>query len=519
MKNTARFSWLLPPLVAATIAGCQVGPDYHVPAIAVPDAFSSDSDVMPTTMPSTRPSHPVDQARWWEALEDPQLNVLVQRAIESNFDARIAAARLQEAREVEFAATGGMRPGIGYFAGDASAAAGRGTGNNSTKGRIAAPLNAAASTTGLDEITQIAGVDASWELDLFGKFGRIVEASQADTLAVAEMRHAILISLVADVVRSYAEVRHYQYRLEVARQNVQTQGRTLDLVRVRRNRQLSNELEVALAERQSSSALARIAPLEAALAAAKRRVAVLVGRFPEDLRAELDKPQLLPVTPPQVAPGMPADLLRRRPDIRRVERELAASTARIGVATADLFPRVGITAGAGFQGQGLGRDPQVSKSIYSIGPSLYWPFLDFGRLDAVVQAQDFHTQQLLLMYQRSVVVAVQEVDDALGNYAGEQDRLTQLGHAVEASTRAESLAVQRYNIGLTDFLNVLDAQRQLYDLQDQYAVAQVNVVTQFVALYKAMGGGWEGYEVPAPPQPQPALLAAFRRPAPPAPQP
>lgn len=492
--------------------GCTVGPTYQPPQVAMPKSFGAAADVTPTTRPATQPSTlPVDLARWWEALGDPELDKLVQQAVRSNFDLRLAASRLQEARAIEYAITGGVFAGVGNAPGvEVNAGAGRGSGSDSTRGRVPSLLTSATNTKGLQEITQVVGFDAGWELDLFGHYRHLVEASQADVEAVAEARNEILITLVADLVRAYADVRSFQYRLDVARQNLATQQRTLDLVRVRLNRQLSSELEVALAQRELSTTLSRIGPLEASLGAAKRRVAVLLGQFPEDLKAELDKPQLLPSTPPQVAAGMPVDLLRRRPDIRRFEREMAASTARIGIATADLFPRVSVTAGVGIQGQGLGREPEKNRYIYSIGPSLYWPILDFGRLDAVVQAQDFHTQQALLRYQQGVVTAVQEVDDALSNYAGQQDSLAQLGNAVASSKRAEALAQQRYDIGLTDFLNVLDAERQLFDLQDQYAVAQANVVREFVALYKALGGGWEGYAAPAaPPPPKPALLAAF----------
>jgi NodT family efflux transporter outer membrane factor (OMF) lipoprotein len=480
----------------------------------MPSEFDVASAIEPTTQPGLgATTRPLDLTRWWQALGDPQLDSLVTRAVNSNLDLRIAGARLQEARSIEFATTGGVFAGAGYLPGaDISAGAGRGSGSNSTRGRVGAPLNSATNTKGLQEITQVIGLDAGWELDLFGHYSHLVEASQADVQAVAEARNDILITVLADVVRGYAELRSDQYRLDVARQNLAGQQRTLDLVRVRVDRQLSNELDLALAQRQLSTTLSRIAPLESALASAKRRISVLLGKFPEELKKELDQPQLLPTTPPQVTAGMPVELLRRRPDIRRFERELAASTARIGVATADLFPRVSVTAGAGIQGQGLGRSPEKDRYIYSAGPALYWPFLDFGRLDAVVQAQDFHTQQLLLTYQRGVITAVQEVDDSLNRYAADQDSLRQLGQAVISSKRAVALAQQRYDIGLTDFLNVLDAERQLFDLEDQYAISQANVVRDFVAVYKALGGGWEGYESPAPPPPpRPAILAAFDR--------
>jgi NodT family efflux transporter outer membrane factor (OMF) lipoprotein len=391
-----------------------------------------------------------------------------------------------------------------------AAAAGRGSGTNSTKGRIAAPLNAASNTTGLSELTQIAGFDTGWEVDLFGRFRRMVEAAQADVAVQAEARNEVLVTVIADVVRNYVDVRDLQYRLAIARQNVELQRRTFDLVRTRVQGLISNEYELRIAERQLNSSLARVAPLEAALSAAKRRVAVLVGLYPNQLKAALEQPVSLPAIPPRVAPGMPVELLRRRPDIRRAEREAAAASARIGVATADLFPRLSVTAGAGIQGQGLGRTPEKDRYIYSVGPSLYWPFLDFGRLDAVVQAQDFRTREALLNYQSHIIRAVEEVDDALNNYAADEDSLAQLGAAVVASQRADVLARQRYEAGVVTLLEVLDVERQLFDLQDQYAVTQENVIRDFISLYKGLGGGWEGFEAPPPPPPpKPALFAAF----------
>jgi NodT family efflux transporter outer membrane factor (OMF) lipoprotein len=503
-------------IAALTVIGCQVGPNYHPAGFDLPANFAQVvADFPPTTAPTTRPepgsvARVVELARWWTSLEDPELNSLIERAVRANLDLRIAGERLQEARAVEAGITGNGVPGIGTTPGvDLSAAAGRGSGTNSTKGRIAPPLNSASNTTGYSEITQLVGFDSAWELDFFGRFGRLSESARADTQAVAEARNDVLVSVIADVVRGYVDVRSFQYRLDVARRNVATQQRTLDLARIRLNRGLTNELDVALGERQYSAAVAKVAPLQAAVASAQRRVAVLVGQMPEALTGELSAPAAMPAAPPGVAAGMPADLLRRRPDVRRAERTLAGSTARIGVAAADLFPRVIMTGGVGWQGQGLGRAPTLDKFVWSLGPSLYWPFLDFGRLDALVEAQDYHTRGLLLSYQRTVVQAVQEVDDALTNYAAEQNRLSHLANAVDASRRAASLATSRYNNGMTDFLNVLDAQRQVYELEDQYAVAQSGVIFQFAALYKALGGGWEGYQAPPPPRaPAPAIFAA-----------
>ena len=505
-----RFAFVL----ALLVGGCSVGPNYTSPRIDLPEAFSSAQSVAPTTRPAsaTQPARAVDLARWWESMDDPQLNALVHRAIQSNFDLRLAATRLQEARSSEVAVTGGVFSGLGSVTGaDVSVGAGRGSGTNTTRGRVAAPLNSASNTAGFKEITQVMGFDTGWEIDLFGRFRRIIEASRADVQVEAEARNEVLVTVIADVVRNYVSVRAFQYRLDVARQNAAAQQQTYDLVKCRQLGGINTTFELALAERQLSSTLARIAPLEAQLEAAKRRVAVLVGLYPEQLKAQLDRPVDLPTTPPLVAPGMPVELIRRRPDLRRAERQIAAATARIGVATADLFPRLAITAGAGVEGQGLGRRPEQDRYIYSAGPSLYWPFLDFGRLDAIVQAQDFRTQEALLTYQRAIITAVQEVDDSLNNYTADEDSLTQLGNAVSASERAAVLARQLYENGATDLLNFLDAQRQLFVLQDQYAVAQESVIRDFILLYKALGGGWEGYEAPPPPPPpRPALFAAFR---------
>jgi outer membrane protein TolC len=209
---------------------------------------------------------------------------------------------------------------------------------------------------------------------------------------------------------------------------------------------------------------------------------------------------------------LPIDLLRRRPDILQAEQQLAASTARIGAAEANLFPRVAITAGAGLQGQGLGRPSAGNTFIWSAGPAAYWPLLDFGTLDAMIDIQDLRTHELLVNYKLTILNAVEEVENAISGYDAEQSRLADLSEALSASKRAVTLASQRYDRGLTDFLNVLDAERQLYELQDQYAVAQETVVLEFISLYKDLGGGWQDYQnIPTIRRPQAALVATFQR--------
>jgi NodT family efflux transporter outer membrane factor (OMF) lipoprotein len=509
-----RLVKLLVPTAVVTIAGCTVGPDYHAPNVHVPQSFDATPATLPTTQPvttsgpNTQPTAsaaaPMDLAHWWRSLNDPELDSLLSRAIDANLDLQIAVARLQEVREAEAVATGNSLPSAEF-----SAAAARGSGTNSTKGRVSGPLNAGTNTTGLHEITQVIGFDASWEVDLFGHLRREAEAVTADTQAAGYYRNQVLVTLLADVARSYIEVRSLQLRLDLARLTIDVAQKTADIARVKFNRGMVTQLDVVLAERQLATVQSRIAPLEAQLAEMQRRVAVLLGKYPEALRAELSATGPLPNPPTEVKTGLPGDLLRRRPDIRQAESQLVAANARIGVATSLLYPQIVLTGGAGWQGQGLGREPVNWMDIWSVGPALRWPLLDFGSLDASIQAQDFRTQQMLLNYRRTIIAAIQEVDNALTNYDAERARLADLSRAVDAGRQAFDLASKRYDRGLTDFLNVLDAQRQLFDLQDQYAVSEDQTVTQFIAVCKALGGGWEGFAPPPPPRaPLPAIVAA-----------
>jgi NodT family efflux transporter outer membrane factor (OMF) lipoprotein len=490
---------------ALALAGCVVGPDYHAPRESLSAGFNTGMvDTVATSAPGTQPATRPDVSHWWQSLGDAELDSLVDRAVQNNIDLKIALTRLQEARATEYVISGGTLP---YLEG--SGAAARGSGTNSTKGRVTGPLNAATNTTGLKEITQVVGFDAGWEIDLWGRFRRELEAAAADTQAVAEIRNFVFVTLVADVARGYMDMRTAQLRLAIAQANIATAQQTFDLAQGRFQRGLTNELDVALARRQLAIAQSKVAPLTATIGQAQRRVAVLLGLQPDALYEELQATRNIPEPPDQLTVGVPADLLRRRPDIRQAERQLAAETARIGVATADLFPRVAITAGFGLQGQGLGRTPTSDSLIWSAGPAAIVPILDFGRIDSMIHLEDMRTQSLLLNYRRVVLNAVQEVDDAVSNYAAQRDQLLHLSTAIDASQRAVTLAMGRYERGLIDFLNVLDAQRQLYDLEDQYTIANEASVLQFVALYKALGGGWESYQsVPPLRTPLPAIIAA-----------
>jgi NodT family efflux transporter outer membrane factor (OMF) lipoprotein len=488
------------------LAGCAVGPNYRPPAVDTPSTFSQPAPTSPERPGAARRPAP-DPTRWWRALEDPELDALVDRAVASNFDLQIALARLQQARTYEALVIGRALPEV-----DATAAAGRGTGSDLTRGRAEQGLVSSDNSAGLQHINTIAGFDAVWELDLFGKYRREYQAARADAQAAAAARSGVLTSVVADVVRAYVDLRGFQAQAGILRDASGVLRESLRLVTLRYERGITNELDVALATRELGQIEAQLGPLEAQVNAAIGTIAVLVGDYPQALAQELAKPALIPAMPDAVEPGAPVDLLRRRPDIREAERELAAATARIGVATADLFPQVALVGAIGSQSQAWGTLPTVSKHLWSFGPGAIWPLLDFGVLDAQVDIASLQAQVRLLSYRRTIVGAVQEVNTALDGYRADTDRLEHLGDAMIAAQRAVDLATERYNRGLTDFLNVVDAERQFYDLQAQYAHAQVGQGEQFVLLYKALGGGWEN-EQSTPPirRPQPAVIAAFRR--------
>jgi NodT family efflux transporter outer membrane factor (OMF) lipoprotein len=491
----------------AGLTGCAVGPNYRVPNPDTPPAYAAHRTAGPPAPAAPSTVVAPGLSSWWHALNDPELDSLVERAVKSNPDLEIALTRLQQARTYEAVVVGHALPGV-----DASAAAGRGTGTDLTRGRAEQGLVSADNTGALQHINTIAGFDAVWELDVFGKYRREFEAARYDTQAAAAARNAVITTVIADVVRAYVDLRGFQVQAGILRNAGDILRESMRIVNIRYERGITNELDVALATRELDTLQAQTAPVDAQVSALQYTLAVLLGEYPENIVHELSTPNLIPSMPPPVAPGVPLDLLKRRPDIQQAERELAAATARIGVATASLFPQVALVGSIGSQGQGWGTSPSIAKHIWSFGPAAVWPLLDFGALDAEVDIAHLAAHAGLVNYRKTILNAVQEVDTALDGYTAQQDRLKNLGEAMVAGQRAVDLANERYNRGLTDFLNVVDAERQFYVLQQQYAAAQVAQADEFVQLYKSLGGGWQDYQaVPAIRRPQPAIIAAFRR--------
>lgn len=486
--------------VCAALGACAVGPDFREPRPAVPESFRASS--------APGPAQAVKIEHWWRSLGDAQLDSLVDRALRDNLDLDIALQRLQQARTFEVVVTGTALPRVGAASGGA-----HGTGSDLTRGRMPAALGSSDRTTSsASRITQISGFDAAWDLDVFGRLRRQIEAARYDSQAAAAARDAVQVAVIADVVRNYVDLRGAQMQLAVLRQDVETAQRLLQIVQARYDRGITNELDLTLARRQFASVESQVPPLQSRIDAIRYAVAVLLGRQSRELDEELASPGLIPPIPGAIAPGLPLDLLRRRPDVREAEWVLAGDTARIGVATANLFPQLALNAGIGTQQEATLGKPSSHQSIWSAGYVAYFPLLDFGVLDGLADIADLRAREDLARYKLTVLHAVQEVDAGISAFDAQQARLLDLQAAAVASQRAVELATERYDRGLTDFLNVVDAQRREYELEGQLVEAQQNAAEQFVGVYRALGGGWEEYA--GPPeihQPQPAVVAMFRR--------
>jgi NodT family efflux transporter outer membrane factor (OMF) lipoprotein len=490
--------------IAVAISGCAVGPNYLPPDAAMPGGFLTQ---LGKQAPPSSNSASADLTQWWRMLHDRELDSLVARALESNLDLEVALTRVQAARALTTVEANRALPEV-----DAGYGAAAGTGTDNTKAVAPAALRAGDNSKNLQSINQVGGLDAAWELDLFGKIQRAVEARTADAEALKSARDWMFAIVAADVARAYLDMRAHQRELVVLGKNIAVARNNLNLAQTRLNRGLTNELDVSLAQRQLATLEADTAPLAARVDVSRHAIAVLMGHFPEEMARELARSGPLPALPARIPLGLPVDLLRRRPDIREAERRLAAANALVGVAIAQLFPTVILIGGGGGQG-GVASSPAAVPMTWigAIGPSVTMPVLDFGGLDAQVEIADLQTRGLLASYKQTILTAVQQVDDAVASYNAQLTRLRSLDRALEAALQAAKIATERYDRGLTDFLNVLDAERSLYDIEESHVVARQAAADSFVALCKALGGGWSPDAVIPPIRPvQPALIAASR---------
>jgi NodT family efflux transporter outer membrane factor (OMF) lipoprotein len=476
--GTATAVWASVALLA--LGGCAtVGPDYVAPDARAPAQWSAELKAGV----SSAQSDPQALARWWTVLDDPLLAGLVERSLQGNLDLRQAQARVREARARRGVAAADRFPTI-------------------TTG-VAATRASGSQETGLGLTNELysAGFDASWELDVFGGKRRATEAAQAQLEASVADTRDVLVTLFAEVALNYVEVRSFQTRLLLAEENLRSQSETYDITRWRRQAGLTTQLDVERARFNLEQTRAQIPVLQTGLAQARHRLAVLLGQPPGALAKELTETQAIPSARVELAVGVPADVLRRRPDVRRAERQLAAQTAQVGVATAARYPSFSLLGSIGLEALAPGRLLSSAATSSLIGGNVNWTLFDAGRLRQNIQVQTALQEQALIGYEAAVLGALQEVEDVLVAYAEEQSRRESLRLATQSAKAAADLAQQQYAAGLIDFQAVLDAQRSLLALQDQLATSEGEVTSNLIRLYKALGGGWVSLDPATPPPP------------------
>jgi outer membrane protein, multidrug efflux system len=461
--------------------GCAVGPNFQPPKTTPPAQWSAPQAGGETNLEPSLDS-------WWKSFNDPQLDSLVERAVRTNQDLRIAEARVREARAFYRIASSQLWPTV-----DAGGSYARE--NQSKNQPILGSLPMPSGIPYENNVYQ-AGFDASWEIDVFGGNRRAIEAGKAEVAAAEFGRRNVLVTLLGEVARNYVELRGCQRRLEIATNNLKTQQEALALAQDRFKNGLTSDLDVQQAATILANTRAAIPMLETGIQDYIHRLGVLLGQPPEALLAELSAPAPIPSAPPIVPAGLPSDLLRRRPDIQQAERQLAASTARIGVATADLFPKFSLTGVAGYESTSASDWFSGGSKFWSIGPTVQWRIFDAGRIRANIRVQDARQEQALAAYEKTVLLSFEDVENSLVAYAKEQIRRRSLEDAVASSQDSLHLANQLYGNGLASFINVLDAERSLYQAQDALVQSDKAVTQNLISLYKALGGGWETLEQP-----------------------
>lgn len=451
-------------LLLAVSSGCAVGPDYRRPDLATPAAWHAENAAAPSLADPD-----AALAAWWERFGDARLSAFVERAARESVELRLADARVQELLALRGVAGASLWPEL-----DAAALATVKAGN--------APSSS------------LAALSALWELDVFGGLRRGVEAADADVGAAIEGRRALLLALVGSVATTYVELRGLESQIATVRRNLAAQAETRSLTEAQRQAGLASDLDVDRARALVSVTASEIPPLENARTVAQNRLTVLLGAAPGSLDAELGDPAPIPSAPAELVVGVPADLLRRRPDLARAERELAAATARIGEATAELYPRFALVGSVGLRASDIAKLVSGSGAFASIGPSITWPVFAAGRISSNVAASDAREQQALARYELALLGALEEVENSLDRHAREQIRRLDLRDAVAASRDAVELARLLYANGVGGFLDVLVAERSLLETESRLVESETAVSTSLVAVYVALGGGWEQAE-------------------------
>jgi outer membrane protein, multidrug efflux system len=507
---------ILMTLSLATAVGCEVGPNYKPPVVTVAPTFS---EANATTRPSVATTRPVQITQWWATFRDPELDSLIAQATSGNLPLAEAESRVRQSRAQRGVVGSELWPQINVGGGYQRA---RGSENvtippgafgiNGTPavkkkakpadqidsvppGGPQSPLGSGGLPGATTDLYQV-GFDATWEIDVFGGQRRSMEAAQADEEALIEDARSVYVSLMAEVARNYIELRGYQRQYAIAKENLASQQDTLHLTTSKYNAGFVTQLDVARQATQVATTAAVLPGLESQIHASMHALAVLVGKDPNLLTNELSSQAPIPPVPPEIPVGLPSELLRRRPDVRRAERRIAAATARVGEATADLFPKFSITGALGLDSTKPKHILDWSSRYWALSPGISWPIFDAGRVKANIAVTNEVEKQAMQDYQQTVLTALKDVEDSLSSYQTEQVRRAALADAVTAAHQAVELARQQYEQGVTDFLTVLDAQRDEFAAEDSLAQSDRAISTDLVSLYKALGGGWEVAQSP-----------------------
>lgn len=475
-------------LIALLLFGCSVGPNFVRPKAALSPNWLDAKD-------SRVKTGPAQYRDWWKAFNDPVLDRLIDQAYHGNLSLGIAGIRVLEARAQLGIAVGRLYPQTQQASGSVQRI--RASERSQQAGLLQALPSAAPSVSGLFDYWQDqVGLNASWEIDFWGKFRRAVESADASLFATVADYDSVLVSLTADVTNSYILIRTLEKRIGIARQNVETQKKSLKITEDRFQYGTASRLDVDQAKTLLNDTLASIPALETQLRQAKNGLSVLLGLPPSDLAEALEGSSEIPVSPPEIVVGIPNDLLRRRPDVRSAEYQAAAQSAQIGVAKGDLYPAFSLTGMFGFLSTDVNNfklsDMFGWKSrTFQAGPSVQWNIFNYGRITNNVRVQDARFEQLLIAYQTAVLKAQQEVEDALVAFLKAQERAEFLARSTATAQSSLDLAVLQYRKGLKDFTTVLIAQQALLNEQDNLTITLGNVSSNLVGVYRALGGGWE----------------------------
>ena len=459
-----RIFWLLLLFLTACSA---VGPDYQAPSPPMPAGWTA-------TTGQTRVTAAEELNAWWQLFHDATLNDLVNQAITANQDIRIAETRIREARAARRLSGAAQQPALNLAAAQ--------TRSRSYENTSSGPTDY--------EFFQL-GFDASWELDFFGGVRRSVEMAEAQVASSVEAKRDVQVAITAEVARNYLELRGSQQRLAIARKNIAIQEKTVHIVEQQRDLGMSGELELEQAKSQLNMTRSLIPGLETAVIQAMNQLALLTARQVATMHQHLATAEVVPVTPPELPQTLPSDLLRRRPDIRQCERQLAAATAGIGVATADLFPRFSLSGLIGLDNANLSDLVTSGSRFWSFGPTIKWALLDGGKTRATIEISEAQRDRAKITYEKTVLAALVDVENALTAFAQEEQTNRHVRAAATAGERAATIARDQYQLGITNFLSVLQSEYALQQAQDQLAQSQQRIATNMVVLFKALGGGWE----------------------------